>query len=66
MATLSAAIYSIIFIYFFANIAILDLLALIGGVFLYAYFLMNGKFQYGGFLGNLTLVKCLLITTISM
>lgn len=59
-ATLSAAVYSIIIVYFFANIAILNLIALIIGIFLYAYFFMGSKFQYGGFLGNLTLVMMLI------
>ncbi|KTD60554.1 inner membrane protein [Legionella sainthelensi] len=59
-ATLSAVIYSIVVVYFFANIAILNLIALIGGIFIYAYFFMGSKFQYGGFLGNLTLVMMLI------
>lgn len=54
-ATFSSAVYCILVIYFFGNNAIVNMLAAIGGLFLYSYFFMDGKQGYIGVLGGITL-----------
>jgi uncharacterized membrane protein YccC len=55
LATFSSAIYSIIVIYFFDNNVYVNMIAAVGGLFVYTYYFMDGKQSYVGILGSVTL-----------
>lgn len=58
--TFSAAIYSMIIIYFFDNNAVINMIALMAGSFVYAFFFMTGNRTYIGLLGTITLTIMLI------
>jgi hypothetical protein len=55
IGTITAALYSLIVIYFFNNDAMINLIALMTGAFVYTYFFMSGSQNYIGLLGTMTL-----------
>lgn len=60
IATFFSAVYSILVIYFFGNNAVINLIALIVGVFIYGYLFLDKKEVYVSVLGCVTLTLTLI------
>lgn len=58
--TILSAIYGMIVVYFCANTPIINMIAFIPGLFVYAYFFMSGNKTYVGVIGGVTLTIVLL------
>lgn len=58
--TLSSAIYGLVIVYVFGNNPIIDMIALVPGLFIYAYFFMGGDKTYIATIGAVTMTLVLL------
>lgn len=58
--TMLSALYGMVIIYFFANNVVINMLALVAGVFLYMYYFLDSEKMYIAVIGSVTLTIVLL------